>query len=230
MSNLFYYLGDKTYPYRTIMAEHKDFKIGNTVIPKQSTIIAEQTHSKHVHLCTTADMGAGFDSHSQILDCDAMISNTPNQFLLIRTADCTPVLLYDNRNSAVGAIHSGREGTRKNIVLQTILAMHSAFGTLPSELKVWVGAGICHQHYPVNDEIWQEFKQTLNQSDIDVSKEFYPRLDIRKTINQQLYKAGVLPSNITNIDICTYESSDYFSFRRDGTNNRQINIIGLIDG
>lgn len=230
MSNLFYYLGDKTHPYRTIMAEHKDYKIGDIVIPKQSTVIAEQTHSKIVHLCSMADMGAGFDNHSQILECDAMITNVPNQFLLIRTADCTPVLLFDNQNSAVGAIHSGREGTRKNIVLQTVLAMQRAFGSFPSDLKVWVGAGICHQHYPVSDEVWQGFKQTLNQSDIVVSNEFYPHLDIRDAINQQLHKAGVLPNNITNIDICTYENSDYFSFRRDGTNNRQINTIGLIDG
>jgi YfiH family protein len=227
---LFRYLGDDTFPYRTIMADHTDFSINKILILKNRCVIAEQTHSNNVHVCSEKDSGAGFDEHSQVSDCDAIVTGVPNQFLLIRTADCTPILLYDEKRKCIGAVHSGREGTRKDITGHCIEVMINEYNSQPKDVKAWIGPGICNNHYKVSEEIWAEFYQSCKNSNffIDESDFLFP--DIQNVILQQLTTAGILQENIISNNICTFESERHFSFRRNGTFNRQINIIGMIDG
>lgn len=217
-------------PYRTIMKNHADFVVNDILIAKDNVIITEQTHSNHVHICSAADSGAGFDSHLQIPDCDAMVTNLPNQFLLIRTADCTPILFYDNKTESIGAAHSGRVGTRKNIALQLILTMQTEYKSKPEDIRVWIGAGICNKHYQVSNEIWQDFNQYCSENGINFDASDSSHIDIQSIIYQQLTQAGILPEMIMTNDICTFESQVHYSYRKDGTHNRQINLIGLIDG
>ena len=230
MKKLFFYLGDSSVAYRTIMKDHTDFVVNDVLIAKQRTVITEQTHSNHVLICSELDSGAGFDDHPQIADCDAMVTNLPNQFLLIRTADCTPILCYDKNTHSIGAAHSGREGTRKNIAGKLIKAMQSEYNTNPADIQVWIGPGICKQHYQVNEKIYTEFIQTckLNGIQPDEAEDFC--INIQDVITKQLIQSGIKLEHINKNAICTYESDAHFSFRRDGTHNRQINVIGLIDG
>jgi YfiH family protein len=230
MNKLVCYFGDSSLPYRTIMADHKDFIINGNTIPKNNTVIAEQTHSNHVHICRASDSGAGFDTHPQISDCDALVTNLINQFLIIRTADCTPVLFYDKNTQAIGAAHSGREGTRKNIAQCLIKVLQETYNANLHDIQVWIGAGICKTHYQVSPTIWQEFAKSCNLDYLQIVESEAPFLDIQNVILQQLLHAGISLDNIKQNDICTFESMSHFSFRRDGTHNRQINIIGLIDG
>lgn len=230
MGKLLFWLGDTSLPYRRLMAEHRGFEIHGLHIPKTRCIIAEQTHSSHVHVCSEQDAGAGWDDKPQIMDTDALVTNVPHLFLLSRTADCTPILMYDPENQAVAAIHSGREGTRKNIAGKTIQTMHSAYQTDPTRLQVWIGAGICMNHYEVSQSIWEEFTATVRQDGIDVARMPFRRIDVQDVIRQQLSIAGVPSQNIRQVSTCTYDSDAYFSFRRDGSHNRQINIIGLCNG
>jgi YfiH family protein len=224
------YLGDISLPYRKIIANHTDFTVKEFLIKKDSCVIAEQTHSDRVHICTYDDNGAGFDSHSQISDCDALVTDIPNQFLLIRTADCTPVLLYDETKYCIGAVHSGREGTRKNIVGNAIITMSDTYGASPDNLKAIIGPGICKKHYQVSQEIWDEYCLSCRKSNfsIDESELLFP--DIQSVIIQQLTASGVKMEHITRNEICTFESGKHFSYRKDQTRNRQINIIGMTDG
>ena len=39
--------------------------------------------------------------------CDALISNTPNVLLAVKTADCVPILLGDRISGAFAAVHAG---------------------------------------------------------------------------------------------------------------------------
>jgi polyphenol oxidase len=230
MNKLFCFVGDNTVPYRTIMSEHKDFYISDVLIRKSQVVIAEQTHSNNVHICKNEDSGAGFDDHPQIQDCDALITNLPDQFLLIRTADCTPVLLYDEKTKSIGAVHSGREGTSKNIVGATVAAMNKAYSVIPSNLKCYIGAGICKNHYKLNEATFTLFTRTCLDAGIKINLDDFPAVDIQNAIVQQLIQAGIRAKNIESNDICTFESSRHYSYRRDGTNNRQINLIGMIYG
>lgn len=226
---VFSYLGNAKPDYRSLMREQKDLLIEGVSIPVNRLVVAEQTHSKLVHQCTAADCGAGLGDHPQIAVADGFITDIPNQFLLIRTADCTPVLIYDPSGKAVAALHSGREGTRKNIAGQAVKQLVESYSCKPQDLLAVIGAGICAEHYEVSPQIYDDFITSLAQMGIEAQSPRYRHLDIQGSIYRQLIHAGLLPGNIHKHEICTFEREDYFSFRRDGTHNRQINLIGIQD-
>jgi len=225
----FLHLGNNDPDYRGIMERQTDFHAGGKLIPALRTVIAEQTHSDLVHVCSESDSGAGFGSHPQISTADGFISNIPNQYLLIRTADCTPVIFVDKQLRAVGAVHSGREGTRKNIAGKAVRLLGSEYGIAPTEILAWIGAGICQQHYPVADDVWYHYVESMQALGLDTSLQKKPFLNIRLSIFQQLISSGIPFRNIEQDSTCTWESACHFSWRRDGSRNRQINIVGLED-
>lgn len=221
------HLGTKVPDYRGIMSAQGDIRIGDKLIPAAQVVIAEQTHSDLVHVCTQSDSGAGFGDHHQIAVADGFVTNIPHQYLLIRTADCTPVIFADQYGRAVGAVHSGREGTRKNIAGRAIQLLRSEYGIPATDLVSWIGAGICQQHYPVNDTIWDEYIASMQAMAMDTAMQSRPYVNIRLSIFQQLLAAGIPYKNIDQDTTCTWESEHHFSWRRDGSRNRQINIVGL---
>jgi YfiH family protein len=229
MKKIFWHLGNRKADYRALMREQMDIVLGGVSIPVSRMVIGEQTHSNLVHICQETDCGAGLGKHPQIPVVDGFVSDIPNQFLLIRTADCYPVLFYDPQKMVVGAVHSGREGTRKNIAGQAISTMIQHYGCRAGDIVAHIGAGICEQHYEVSEAIWQEFNRSLQAQDLCPCIDTFRHVNIRTSIFQQLIRCGIRFKNIENVHSCTFEDADYFSFRRDRGNNRQINIIGIID-
>lgn len=227
MKGIFIYLGNNKPDYRSLMREQRDLFLNGRRIPLASVVIAEQTHSDNVHLCSREDSGAGTHGKAQIMDTDGFITNIPNQYLLIRTADCTPVLIYDEHKYVVCALHSGREGTRKNITGRAIEAMCTHYSCNPDHLKFVIGPGICPFHYEVSKKIFDEFTSTFHIEGIPIPRMEGHQIDIQSCIMNQALHAGILPEHISFYNVCTYEAQDYFSFRRDGSKNRQINIIGV---
>jgi len=209
------------------MAAQTDFSIGDKLISASRVVICEQTHSREVHVCREEDSGAGFGAHPQIGVADGMITNIPGQYLLIRTADCTPVLFADKHHRAVGAVHSGREGTRKNIVSRAVELLRTHYGIRAEDLSAWIGAGICARHYQVGQAVYEEFHGSLKNMGIEPAVRDDYTLDIRNCIFQQLIASGIAFRDIEQDHNCTYESQDYHSYRRDGSKNRQINIVGI---
>lgn len=227
MTKIFRYLGNKELDYRSLMREQGELKIeGKTISPAQM-VICEQTHSNIVHICSSEDSGAGFGAHPQIPLADGFATNIANQYLLIRTADCYPVLLYEKNAKAVAAVHSGREGSRRNIIGKAVQILVEHFGCDPANIVAYVGAGICEDHYQVSEEAYKAFMESLSAENFNVCTDKHRCLNLRAIIFQQLIRAGLKFINIENVQICSYEHPDYFSYRREQGNNRQINLIGI---
>lgn len=226
---IFFHLGKKQPDYRSLMREQKDFWLDGRLIPADRLVIAEQTHSDLVHLCNEEDCGAGLADKPQIAVADGFITNIPNQFLLIRTADCTPVILMDNQAMVVAALHSGREGTRKNISGKAVALMQQHYNCRPENIVAYIGAGICHNHYEVSEAIFEEYNASHSAAGLSPALHPHRHIDIRKGIFQQLLQACIPFKNIENIHDCTFESADYHSFRREGSHNRQINLVGIVN-
>lgn len=106
-------------------------------------VLTRQTHSDIVRKVTYHD-AAGVDNHSYP-ECDALITNTPGTALMIFTADCTPVLLWDEKTGAVGAAHAGWRGTAAKIAGKTAKAMCDAYGCKPEDIHAAIGPniGVC---------------------------------------------------------------------------------------
>lgn len=103
-------------------------------------VLAHQTHSDIVRAVTKADH-QGLDHHLYP-ECDALITNDPGTALVIFTADCTPILLWDSVTGAAGAAHAGWRGTASQIAGKTVRAMQDAFGCQPENIRAAIGPNI----------------------------------------------------------------------------------------
>jgi len=136
----------------------------------------------------------------------------------------------DSRRNVVAGLHCGREGTQKNIVGEAIRKMKSHFYCQLTDIIAIVGAGICHKHYEVSQELFDNFNRALRKMGLEPDITQNRHLNLRKILNAQLIKEGIPEINIENVNDCTFESSNYHSYRREKTNNRQINIVGILYG
>ncbi|MCF7912442.1 MAG: peptidoglycan editing factor PgeF [Candidatus Cloacimonetes bacterium] len=174
----------------------------------------EQTHSSQLMVIRCAD------DYDILPEADAMLTAQPDIALIIRTADCYPILFFDPVKKIIAAAHSGREGTRKNIA-QAVINKMTCSGSFPENILAAIGPGISTKAYQVDADTWEKFCQSTG------TIHNFPFLDIRRTITTQLQNAGIPAVNIFHHDHCTFSNKNYYSYRRNKTRKRQYNWIIL---
>ncbi|HAO22651.1 MAG TPA: peptidoglycan editing factor PgeF [Desulfobacteraceae bacterium] len=153
---------------------------------------------------------------------DAMISDMIGKYLLIQTADCQAVFLYDPIRRVAGNIHSGWRGSVLNIIAHTIHAMTQYFGSDPRDIS----AGICPSLGPCCAEFIR-YKEEIPEVYWKYKDDNH-YFDFWAISEEQLRDAGVLPQNIQTTRICTRCRTDlFFSYRGEKITGRCAAIIGL---
>ena len=152
---------------------------------------------------------------------DAVMTDVPQLCIGVSTADCIPILLYDETHHAVCAVHAGWRGTVKRIVHAATHAMHATYGTKPFQLKAVIGPGISLESFEVGDEVYQQFADAgFNMGQI-ARKYSKWHINLPLCNRLQLEEWGV--KDIYMSGICTYQQyKDYFSARRLGVNSGRI--------
>lgn len=174
---------------------------------------------------------------------DAVMTNIPGMCIGVSTADCIPVLLYDEEHHAAAAIHAGWRGTQARIVHKAVQEMRMAYQTDPTKLKAVVGPGISLDNFEVGEEVYADFEQAAfdmstiaeerikrNPNAEDPAKAFERKWHINLPLAniQMLTHNGVDEANIINTGICTFDNADnYFSARRLGIESGRI-YTGII--
>lgn len=174
---------------------------------------------------------------------DAVMTNIPGMCIGVSTADCIPVLLYDEEHHAAAAIHAGWRGTQARIVHKAVQEMRMAYQTDPTKLKAVIGPGISLDNFEVGDEVYADFEQAAfdmsaiaeehikrNPNADDPAKAFERKWHINLPLAniQMLTHNGVDEANIINTGICTFDNADnYFSARRLGIESGRI-YTGII--
>lgn len=171
---------------------------------------------------------------------DALITDLRGVCIGVSTADCIPVLLYDEAHHAMAAIHAGWRGTVQRIVQKTIEMMCTSFHTRPSELKAVIGPGISKEAFEVGDEVYEEFVQ--GGFDMPAIADLRPNMKKEGNVDQPmkwhidlplcnsllLQESGIPAVHIHQSGICTYQYSDeFFSARRLGILSGRI-FTGII--
>lgn len=103
-------------------------------------VLTRQVHGDTIRRVTRADH-CSLD-HRDYPACDGLITNEPGTGLVVFSADCTPILLWDPVTGAVGACHAGWRGTAAAIAKKTVLAMVREFGCSPENLCAAIGPNI----------------------------------------------------------------------------------------
>jgi YfiH family protein len=157
---------------------------------------------------------------------DALITNKPDNFLVVSIADCTPILIHDEKQNAVAAIHAGWRGTAGHIVENTLLAMQKHFGTNGKDCKAFIGACISYANFEVGEEVATHFSDDVKRFDAQRKKWF---VDLKAENKKQLTNFGVLIHNIEVTDYCTVANNDlFFSHRNEkGVTGRMMAVIGV---
>lgn len=143
---------------------------------------------------------------------DAMVSCSKEIALAVRVADCLPLLLYSN--NVIAAVHVGRKGLMNQVAVNAVTQMRKLGA---KEITGVVGPHICGQCYEVGADI---FTEVTNAYPATFKKQNY--LDLYAGLVSQLPEI-----KLSNIDICTKENPEYFSYRAHGEAGRQVGVISL---
>ena len=182
-----------------------------------------------VHLTKTARIDETFLALSEeqkviaLEGYDALMTDLRGVCIGVSTADCIPILLYDEEHHAICAIHAGWRGTVARIAEKAIDEMKEAYGSRPEKIKAQIGPGIQLESFEVGDEVYEAFaREGFNMSAISIKKEKW-HIDLPACNRMQLIESGILPTSITVSPVCTYQqANDYFSARRLGINSGRI--------
>jgi len=140
---------------------------------------------------------------------DALVTATRGVGLMIRAADCVPVLLADARVGVVGAIHSGRHGTSLDIATRTITRMRELGA---EQIRAWVGPRVCGGCYEVPGQMRAEVAAAVPATYAETTWGT-PALDLGAGVVAQLAAVG---ADVIDVGGCTREEPRLHSHRRDG--------------
>ena len=167
---------------------------------KNQVATMDQTHSSEIKF---ADSNISYK-------CDGIYTNKIKLPLVVKTADCVPILMESSKG--VSATHAGWRGLEKKIFEKSI-DIHEI-----SNLKISIGPHARKCCY----EVGVEFLKTFNNSINKVYGKYY--LDLTKNIKQFAFENNI---NLEDTGVCTICNKEYFSYRKNKTNERQFSFIWI---
>jgi len=162
--------------------------------------------------------------------CDGLATATPGVALMVRTADCLPLLLFDPQRRAVAAMHAGRRGTLADAAGAAVRHLVQRYGCAPRTLQAAIGPAAGRCCYAVNAAAVAELRAARPADAaqfIGRAPDGQPTLDLAGINRAQLLAAGVPADRIELSPDCTICNRAYFSYRRDGVTGRQAAVIML---
>jgi YfiH family protein len=147
--------------------------------------------------------------------------------VLIRVADCVPVLLADPKSGAVAAVHAGWRGVVAGVVPAAVDAL-GRLGADPRHLVAAVGPCISAKHFEIGPEVAEELANADLAASVVAPGVHGPKhhADLVLAVRTQLERCGVAPANIDAEPPCTYaDRARFFSYRRDGARSGRLAAI-----
>ena len=148
------------------------------------------------------------DEKDELPECDAVITNLSDVGICVLVADCSPVVMIDERQGAICVAHVGRAGVMLKICTKAVMLMGEKFGSRAGEMSVFVGANIKGGCYEVGELDLGEFNA------YKIGRNF----DMNAALRDEFSALGV--RNLNFSEACTHCDERYFSYRRDGVCGR----------
>jgi YfiH family protein len=186
------------------------FGTRNADIP---ALFANLATLKQIHSSTCLPAGGRV---GLIGEGDALLEDAPGAVVAVRTADCIPILLIDERRRAVAAVHAGWRGTAAGIAQRALEAMRERFGTDAGDVHAAIGPGIGECCFEVGPEVAAIFGSAVTAVGRNDMGNDRVHIDLAAENRRQLLEAGVTGERIYASNLCTKcLSGDFHSFRRD---------------
>lgn len=177
------------------------------------TVGGKQVHSTNVRYVTAADRGSLFE------DTDGFVTDCPGVVLVVKVADCVPILLCDEVSGVIAAVHAGWRGSAGGIAREAVSVM-CAHGAAPENIHAALGACIHNCCFEVRSDLVDSVRLMCGD---DIAQRIISHrggrmyADLTELDRIMLLAAGVLPENIDISGECTCCRPDiYFSHRATG--------------
>jgi polyphenol oxidase len=176
-------------------------------IEKENTYDIEVEHSDRIIRLTKENIA------NKSFQCDALFTTLKGKALLLKPADCAPLILTNKERSFIGLIHLGWKSTDLSLAKKAIEYASSEFKTKFSEIKCLIGPAIRKDLYtykgfiPPHPEVWTSF--------VELDNNMNEKIDNIGAIRKQLLESGVTLDNIHDVEIDTFADQSYFSHARD---------------
>jgi polyphenol oxidase len=175
---------------------------------REDLISPNQRHTANVQRVGRAERGQVFTGY------DSLITDEPGVPLLLRYADCTPVLIYDRKHHAFAVVHSGWRGTVQRAAAAAVNALCTAYDSRPDEIIAAVGPSIGPCCYEVGDDVVDAVNASYGDPDGLLPRAASGRhhFDLWAANRRCLSEAGVRAIEVAGI--CTAcRMDEFYSFR-----------------
>lgn len=154
---------------------------------------------------------------------DGLATGRPGQALVVKTADCQPIMLAHESGRYVCALHCGWRGNRINFPAVGVGAFCEKYGLDPGQVYAVRGPSLCPaaSEFTNFESEWGEgFRKYFNPETMTV--------DLWRMTRDQLVRAGLSPERIFSLDLCTYGLCEmFFSYRRDAATGRMGALVWI---
>ncbi|MDD3920025.1 MAG: peptidoglycan editing factor PgeF [Eubacteriales bacterium] len=184
-------------------------------IPFESMVMDSFEHGTAVRRVDGTHTGSGYIA-PPLPPCDGLVTNVPGVTLVTGHADCMALYFVDPVRHAIGLAHAGWKGAFGKIGSVVIQALQENYGSDPEDIIAGVGPCICQKHFEVDAELGDRF--TAAFPGVPCTRPGRPNkahVNLAMVAAAQCLEAGLLPQNITLMDVCTYEAADLYSYRGD---------------
>jgi len=163
------------------------------------------------------------------IKADALITNIKKVAIVVLTAYCVPILIYDQKLKIISAIHAGWKGAYKGIINKVIKFLLKK-GSETKNLYAVIGPSITEKNYEVQKDFKNRFLKKDKKSNIFFkTRKNKTYFSLNNYIYNQLKRKGIKNLELINKD--TFDiKNNFFSARRSFQNNegdygRNISII-----
>lgn len=199
-----------TKEYGNVMEISRDRFITDFKFENKKIVAGHQTHSDNIAIIEK-------DSELYFENTDGFLTQRKDMVIFTKYADCLPIYMYDVKNKVIGVVHSGWQGSFKEIGIKGIKLMKERFGSVSEDIMIAFGIGISQECYEVGQEFVEKFLQKFDNDIVEksfIKKDGKIYFDNQKFNYLNFLNHGLKKENIITNNLCTYKGN-FHSYRRD---------------
>ena len=155
------------------------------------------------------------DNDPREILCDGIFTALPHAAIVLRPADCLPILMTTVEKKFIGLIHVGWRGIENEIIRNAVQRAKLEYEVSENDIHVGIGPSI-HRCCYNNDYIINRYSEDKRWLPFMSTGPLGTRVDLVGRAVQQLLLAGIDPVHITILAACTMctknKSGEYLFF------------------
>lgn len=183
--------------------------------PEDSMVMDNYEHGTTVYIVGKEELGRGH-TRSSLPPCDGLVTDEPGVTLVTGHADCMAFFFYDPAKKVIGLCHAGWRGALGRIGSEVVSKMRT-LGSDPGNILAGVGPSICPKCFEVGEDVAQMFEDAFPHCPLrSVNEKGNPTIDLWQVALCQFMESGIVPEHVSLMGVCTKETDNLYSYRREG--------------